>query len=107
VLSQKNILYWAKPLIFVLACCPLLLAEDLNNQSINSGGGWASNYENSSFTIMGETFQSAQVDLLQTSLFYEFDGQFSADLLDYQSFHQIPHIGWRWILNVKIDFVEA
>jgi hypothetical protein len=60
-----------KAVCFGLACCPLLWGQDLENQSINSGGGWTSNYENSSFTIMGETFQSAHVDLRKPNHFAE------------------------------------
>jgi formylglycine-generating enzyme required for sulfatase activity len=41
----------------------VLCGQDLIDQSINSGGGWVSNSENSSFTIYGEVYQSAQVDI--------------------------------------------
>ena len=59
----------------------LAFAEDLENQSINSGGGWTSNYENSSFTIVGEMFQSAQVDLRKPNHFAELNSTVSLEMI--------------------------
>ena len=62
-----------KAVSFGLACCPFLWADDLESQSINSGGGWTSNSESSSFTIIGETYQSTTYDSTMSPSTFELD----------------------------------
>ena len=62
-LFRSRIITFLKFLCLGTWATAVLCGQDLLNQSINSGGGWVSNSENSSFTIYGEVYQSAQVDI--------------------------------------------
>ena len=62
-LFRSRIITFLKFLCLGTLGAAVLCGQDLLDQSINSGGGWVSNSENSSFTIYGEVYQSAQVDI--------------------------------------------
>ncbi|MDA8989785.1 SUMF1/EgtB/PvdO family nonheme iron enzyme, partial [Opitutales bacterium] len=62
-LFRSRIITFLKFLCLGTLGAAVLCGQDLIDQSINSGGGWVSNSENSSFTIYGEVYQSAQVDI--------------------------------------------
>ena len=59
-ISCRQFTYFTRICILCLALKTGLYGADLLNQSINSGGGWVTGTENSSFTVFGELYQSSE-----------------------------------------------